>query len=84
MATATYYLHMTKEQILDALRNVQEPDLGKDLVKGFMIESFIKGGNQNINKLAPNDVDREGLSITDPCLGWQETEQLLLQIAREI
>ena len=36
---------MTKEQILDALRNVQEPDLGKDLVTLDMVKDIAIDGN---------------------------------------
>jgi len=36
---------MTKEQILDALRNVQEPDLGKDLVTLNMVQDIEINGN---------------------------------------
>ena len=36
---------MTKDQILDALRNVQEPDLGKDLVTLNMIQDIEINGN---------------------------------------
>ncbi len=36
---------MTKEQILDALKNVQEPDLGKDLVTLNMIQDIEINGN---------------------------------------
>lgn len=58
------------------------PDLRK-LVKGFMFESFLKNGAQKIEKLNTQTVDREGLSVTDPCLSWEETEQLLKTIAEE-
>lgn len=51
-------------------------DLGF-IIKGFMIESFIKDGNQDIASRTARTVDRGGLSITDPCLGWKETEELL-------
>ena len=44
----------------------------RQLVKGVMIESYIEPGNQ---KIGPNHV--YGKSITDPCLGWDETEKLL-------
>lgn len=47
----------------------------KKLVKGVMIESYIEGGNQKI------DEHIYGKSITDPCLGWEETEKLLYFIA---
>lgn len=49
----------------------------KNIVKGFMIESFIEEGNQ------PED-DVYGKSITDPCLGWCDTEKLLLDIAEKV
>lgn len=49
----------------------------KRLVKGFMIESFIEEGNQ------PKDAVY-GKSITDPCLGWADTEKLLLDIAERV
>lgn len=55
----------------------KNPEL-KALVKGFMLESFIKSGNQNVNS---KYLDLNGLSITDPCLGWEETESLLLKLA---
>ena len=45
------------------------------LVKGFMIESYIEDGAQKI------DEGIYGKSITDPCLGWEKTERLILDIA---
>lgn len=47
------------------------------LVKGFMIESYLKAGAQKLEACTPETIDLDGLSITDPCLGWNETEQLL-------
>ncbi len=48
----------------------------KKLIKGVMIESYLEEGNQ------PIDCDRVyGKSITDPCLGWNDTERLLYDIA---
>ena len=37
--------NMTKEQVLQALSNVQEPDLGKDLVTLNMIKDIVIEGN---------------------------------------
>ncbi|QQG37851.1 MAG: 3-deoxy-7-phosphoheptulonate synthase [Candidatus Kaiserbacteria bacterium] len=54
----------------------------KKLVKGFMIESFLKPGAQKIESLDPETIDREGLSVTDPCMGWEETEQLIREMAK--
>ena len=48
----------------------------KGLVKGLMIESYIEDGAQRIG------VDEVyGKSITDPCLGWEKTERLILDLA---
>jgi len=58
------------------------PHLRK-LVKGFMFESFLKSGCQKLEKLTTETVDRNGLSITDPCLSWEQTEDLLNTIAQE-
>ncbi|MCE3268433.1 MAG: 3-deoxy-7-phosphoheptulonate synthase, partial [Burkholderiales bacterium] len=59
----------------------KSPEL-KPLIKGCMVESFIKPGNQNAETACP--VDLEGLSITDPCLDWESTEQLLLDLAKRV
>lgn len=47
----------------------------KKLVKGFMIESYIEEGSQKIGECI------YGKSITDPCLGWNDTEKLIYDIA---
>ena len=47
----------------------------KSLVKGFMIESYIEDGAQKIED------GIYGKSITDPCLGWEKTERLILDMA---
>lgn len=49
----------------------------KKYVKGFMIESFIEEGNQKEDIVY-------GKSITDPCLGWADTERLVLDIANKV
>lgn len=56
----------------------------KKLVKGFMLESFIKEGNQKVDPLQPETVDLGGLSITDPCLSWEATETLLQTVAERM
>lgn len=50
------------------------PDI-RQLVKGVMIESYIEAGCQKIEDHI------YGKSITDPCLGWKESEKLLYEIA---
>ena len=47
----------------------------KNIVKGFMIESYIEDGAQKIGEGV------YGKSITDPCLGWEKTEKLIMDIA---
>jgi 3-deoxy-7-phosphoheptulonate synthase len=67
--------------ILNVIEQIKKrPDL-RQLVKGFMIESFIKEGKQTIDLNNPAAIDLSGLSITDPCLGWKETESFLLELA---
>ena len=50
----------------------------KNLVKGVMVESYIEPGNQTISEHI------YGKSITDPCLGWEESERLLYNIAESL
>ena len=57
------------------------PEL-KKLVKGFMVESFLKTGNQKVEATTTEAIDRGGLSITDQCLGWNETEKLIYDMIK--
>lgn len=50
----------------------------KRLVKGLMIESYLEDGAQGVGEHV------FGKSITDPCLGWEKTEQLILDIADKL
>ena len=50
----------------------------KKLVKGLMIESYIEDGAQKIGE------GIYGKSITDPCLGWEKTEKLILDLAEKV
>lgn len=70
--------------IRTALENLaSQPDL-KKLVKGFMIESFLKEGAQKVEGKNNGEIDRNGLSITDPCLSWEKTAELLLELNNRI
>ncbi len=64
-------IRITRE-VLHSRRNSEE--VGK-MVKGLMIESYIEDGNQKIGE------GIYGKSITDPCLGWEKTEKLILEMA---
>ena len=50
----------------------------KRLVKGLMIESYLEDGAQSTGEHV------FGKSITDPCLGWEKTEKLILDIAEKL
>lgn len=66
------------EQIRIAKEVLHSMRLSKDirsLVKGFMIESYIEDGKQDIGEGC------YGKSITDPCLGWEKSERLIYEIA---
>ena len=54
-----------------------QPSL-KKLVKGLMIESYLEDGCQKVEEGV------YGKSITDPCLGWEKTEKLILDLADQL
>ena len=54
-----------------------QPSL-KKLVKGLMIESYLEDGCQKVEDGV------YGKSITDPCLGWEKTEKLILDLADQL
>ena len=60
------------KEILHSMKHSAEI---KRLVKGLMIESYLEDGCQK-----PTD-GVFGQSITDPCLGWEKTEKLILELA---
>lgn len=69
------------EQIRIAKDIVHSRKLNADInriVKGLMIESYIEDGAQGVHDGV------YGKSITDPCLGWEKTERLLLDLAEEL
>ena len=69
-----------KEQIRIVKEVLHSRSLSTDiqkLVKGVMIESYLVEGNQKIG-CQPHVY---GQSITDPCLGWEDSENLLYEIA---
>ncbi len=64
--------------VSEVLHSRRHHDGLRKLVKGVMIESYIEEGCQPIS-----DHQVYGKSITDPCLGWADTEALLRRIAEE-
>lgn len=66
--------------VFDVIESIKSrPDI-KKLIKGFMLESFLKEGSQSLESLDSVTIDRGGLSITDPCIGWNQTEETLLRL----
>ena len=67
-----------REQIRIAKEVMHNRQLSSDirsLVKGLMIESYIEEGSQPIGEHV------YGKSITDPCLGWEDSKKLIYDLA---
>ncbi|MDD5080688.1 MAG: 3-deoxy-7-phosphoheptulonate synthase [Candidatus Omnitrophica bacterium] len=62
---------------MEVMQSRKRADRLKKLVKGLMIESYLVEGTQSV------DGTTFGQSITDACLGWEDTEKLILRIADE-
>ena len=63
---------------LDVLESRRRNSDIKHLVKGLMIESYIEDGAQD-----PGG-GTYGMSITDPCLGFEKSEKLIYEIAEKL
>ena len=61
--------------IKDVLHSGRQNDRIDRILKGFMVESYIEDGNHKVGGGC------YGKSITDPCLGWDKTENLIYEIA---
>ncbi len=67
---------------LDVAKNIcQQIESGSHKIAGIMAESFIEEGNQPMADL--NNLSY-GQSITDPCLGWEDTKAMLSILAEAI
>jgi len=64
----------------DILYTRNHNDKIKKVVRGLMIESYLKEGRQDLGSGSYEC----GRSITDPCLGWEDTEALLHYIAENV
>jgi 3-deoxy-7-phosphoheptulonate synthase len=63
---------------MEVMRSRQHSKLLREMVKGFMIESFIEEGAQKVTE------NVYGKSITDPCLGWKDSEKLIRKLAEMV
>lgn len=64
--------------VKEVMHSRRHSDDIRNLVKGVMIESYIESGCQKVGS------HTYGQSITDPCLGWEESERLIYEIAESI
>ncbi len=62
-------------EVLHAMRHSNDI---KNMVKGFMVESYIEDGCQKVEEGV------YGKSITDPCLGWDKTKEMIYTIADQL
>ena len=70
--------HREQVRIVDeVLHSRRHNESLRRLIKGVMVESYIVEGRQDIGCGA----HVYGKSITDPCLGWEDTRRLLFDIA---
>jgi 3-deoxy-7-phosphoheptulonate synthase len=72
--------HVNQEQVLKSvIKQVKE---GNNDILGVMIESNLHEGNQSI----PKDLAdlKYGVSITDECIGWEQTEALIRYCAESL
>ena len=66
--------HGNKPQKAAFFSVIEQIKKGSDFIAGIMLESFINKGNQDIR----NNPLKYGLSVTDECLGWEESEKMIL------
>lgn len=59
----------------EVMRSRQSSKTLRNMVKGLMIESYLIEGTQKISE------NIYGKSITDPCLGWEDSERLVKDLA---
>ena len=59
----------------DVLHSAKHSTEIRKIFKGLMIESYLEDGNQKV------DGNVYGKYITDPCLGWEKTEELIYNLS---
>ena len=71
--------HRQQRNVVDSV--TQQIAAGNRSITGLMIESHLHEGNQSINN--PDGLSY-GVSITDACINWDETDALLRQLAEQL
>jgi 3-deoxy-7-phosphoheptulonate synthase len=67
-----------KESLYDITDQIRR---GTTIISGIMLESFLEEGRQSIGKTGQL---KYGVSLTDSCIGWGETEELIRHFAAAI
>ncbi len=67
-----------REVLLDVSDQIRS---GNRSIAGIMLESFLKEGKQSIG--APGGM-KFGVSLTDSCIGWEETDELIRSFAESV
>ncbi len=62
----------------EVLHSMRHSNDIKRMIKGFMVESYLVDGSQKVEE------GIYGKSITDPCIGWEKTEELIFAIADQL
>ena len=60
---------------------LEQLNAGCNSIIGVMLESFLEEGNQPISS-TPKEL-KYGVSLTDQCLGWRETVELIEELVAE-
>ena len=68
-----------KQQRLVFLDVAEQIRQGNRLIAGVMLESFLNEGRQPFRK--PENL-KYGVSLTDSCIGWEETEELIRYLSK--
>lgn len=71
-----------RQQITVAKEVTNQILQGNRSIMGLMFESHLNPGNQS--PYLPPEQLKYGVSVTDPCLGWQDTERVINDIAKAL
>jgi len=69
---------LQRQALFDVADQIAAGPPQADLIAGVMLESFLHEGSQPFN--TPDNLNY-GVSLTDKCIGWQETEELIRYLA---
>ena len=73
-----YHYEEQPRILREVMNNRRYNERIRRIVKGFLVESYIEDGNQKVGGGC------YGKSITDPCLGWEKSERLILEMAEMV